>query len=324
MPRTVTLASFAATVAIVVPVGWHRLDADIERDGKHVRSLQRVAVIDGVKVTLDVDRAIVTTGDTVTATLRAYADTPRRVAVDLTLFHSRIDPAQRVEPPVEAMDKEQLELAAAPGGGRAVTTKLKLLARQHERMQLDMFRIYVGRHGHKIRTGYDGDEDDSDAADAAGVGILGWSGNTLALAIEPQGAARDDVPFIVAVRVKNTTRHAMCRPWITLGTAIGLRGEIVAGDAVAIDENEINPDADHAGDDDGPDTHCAFAPGSELVRRFTVTVAPRGRREVAFVASALAFPDDGPGAYVGGAVDAKVVPIVRDGGGEPGRAIAVQ
>src|SRR5262249_25029945 len=85
MSRT-AIASFLATVGIVVPAAWRLLDANIQTDGKKLRPLQQQLVVDGARVTLDVDRSVVLTGSTLTAKLRAYSDTPRTVAVDLTLL----------------------------------------------------------------------------------------------------------------------------------------------------------------------------------------------------------------------------------------------
>ena len=76
-------AGFIATVAILVPAGWHMLDANIEKDGKHLRPMQQTLDIDGVSVALDVDRSVVMTGDTVMAKLVATSDMPKDVKVDL-------------------------------------------------------------------------------------------------------------------------------------------------------------------------------------------------------------------------------------------------
>src|SRR4051812_18056611 len=83
-----TILGFVLTVGVLVPAGWHLLRADIEMDGKRLRPLRQTLDLDGVKVTLDVDREVVMTGDTVKATLVAYADTPRDVAVDVHALHT--------------------------------------------------------------------------------------------------------------------------------------------------------------------------------------------------------------------------------------------
>src|SRR6185312_160912 len=57
------LASFVVTVGIGVPMAWHVLDASVERDGKKFRPAQKSFTVDGTRITLDVDRSLVRTGE---------------------------------------------------------------------------------------------------------------------------------------------------------------------------------------------------------------------------------------------------------------------
>src|SRR5258706_13142543 len=102
------LRAFLVTVGMVAPVAWHFTDADIQHDGKRLRPLQQSFTVDGTRVTLDVDRELVMTGDTVTAKLRAYGDKRKDIAIDLTLLHSSNYEGERVEMPWQAIDHEKL------------------------------------------------------------------------------------------------------------------------------------------------------------------------------------------------------------------------
>src|SRR5215510_2950810 len=76
MPNHPTLAAAFVTLAVIAPAGWRALDADIQSDGKRLRPLQQSFTVDGTRITLDVDRHVVMTGDTVTATLVALGERP--------------------------------------------------------------------------------------------------------------------------------------------------------------------------------------------------------------------------------------------------------
>ena len=142
-------AGFLLSVGILVPAGWHSLGADIERDGKHMRPMQQVMTVDGVHVALDVDRSVVITGDTVTAKLVATADKPQDVTVDLRALHTQNYSGERVERPWQQIDRETITLHAAPDGGPAVTTRIKLGERPDELALEDSFKILVTKHGLK-------------------------------------------------------------------------------------------------------------------------------------------------------------------------------
>ena len=97
--------------------------------------------VDGASVTLDVDRSVVMTGDTVTATLVATSDKPKDVKVDLRALHSTNYSGERVERPWQQIDRETITLHAAPGGGKPVTTRVKLGERPTELALEDSFKI---------------------------------------------------------------------------------------------------------------------------------------------------------------------------------------
>src|SRR5437763_3634756 len=194
MKRHATLAAFLVTIAVAVPAAWHALGADIEHDGKHLRPLQKTLVLDnGVKVTLDVDRSVVMTGDTVTATLRAFADKRQDVAIDVHALHSTNYEGERVSQPWQQIDRETIQLVAAPNGGKPVTTQIKLADLPEKKALADSFEIMITAHGQKFTTNkFDNgqtrtDYDSVEEGKAAAISIEGWSGNSLAMSIERQG-----------------------------------------------------------------------------------------------------------------------------------------
>jgi hypothetical protein len=302
MSRHLSLAAFFATIAVIVPVAWHSSDATIETEGKSFRPLQQAFTVDGVRVTVDVDRSVITTGDTVTATLHAYADTTKSVAVDLTVLKSVDEPGERVSPPPRAIDHEKLALTASSDGGKGVTTRLRLGSHTRHAARIDRFMIYVAPHGKKTPT-----SDDTGGPDyagqvgkgrAAGFGVLGWSGDSLRLAIVPEGPITPDAPFTIDVHVTNTSGRDLPEPPVfDLGTKLSLDASVNAGDDFDI---EPVPAPDQGSDDDS--APHPFAKGAEVIQKYTVTPHTKGVDHVTFVAGAYAWPDD-PGAILAGAMD---------------------
>lgn len=74
-----------AALALVVPAA---ASAEIDVTGKGLRPVQQSCTIDGVRVTLGVDRPVVLTGDSVKATLVADGDVGKQVAVEVSTLHS--------------------------------------------------------------------------------------------------------------------------------------------------------------------------------------------------------------------------------------------
>ncbi len=325
--RNITLAAFLVTVAIIVPAGWHALDADIQTDGKRLRPLQQSFVVDGTRITLDVDRRIVMTGDTVKATLVAFSETPKQVTVDLRALRSSNYEGARVQMPWTPIDRETLKLTAAPNGGKPVETLIVLGERPDAPALVDAFQIYVCPHGKKLpKTDYDEGGAGEGPVDydvgisegwAAGVGITGWSGNNLKMAITAEGKPTADAPFVIAVRVKNTTGQPLARaPRISLSTDAALEGteeashedaavtiEEISADAVsadAVSADAVSADAVNADDDESN----VFKRGQSMVARFRVTPKKPGLGKLTFLASAFES-DEEPGPTTAGAMDAR-------------------
>jgi len=278
--------SFAATVGVIVPAAWHHLDATIDKDGKHVRPLRQELEVDGARVTIDVDRNLIHTGDKVTAKLRAFSDTPKRVAVDLTLLRTNDEFGSRVAAPPKAIDKEHFTLEATPEGGKVVDTQLTMVP-TGDHNKLDWFRIVVTPKGDNV-------DPFGNADGAAAVGVLGWTDNDFDLTITHKGKLVAGTPFEVAVRLTNTSDHVMKHvPYVQLGTQVGLSG-IEEGD-VTIEPAEDNPE--HGGH---------LKPGKSVVQKFTVTPKQDDLKSVTFVATAYMWDDNnGPSPISSGAVEAR-------------------
>jgi hypothetical protein len=291
MSRTFAL-SFAATVGVIVPAAWNHLDATIDKDGKHVRPLRQELEVDGARVTIDVDHNLIHSGDRVTAKLRAFSPTPKRVAVDLTVLRTNDEFGSRVAEPPKAIDKEHFTLEAAPDGGKVVDTQLTMTATTGNGGKLNWFRIIVTPRGEKVDT-FGNASGDSVAA----VGVLGWTDNDFKLAITHKGKLVAGTPFEVAVRITNTSDHVMKHvPFVQLGTQVGLSG-LEDGDVTIEDADDH---AEHA---------SRLKPGASVVQKFTVTPKQDDLKSVTFIASAYVWGNDGPAPITSGAVEARTFKV---------------
>jgi hypothetical protein len=310
MPKNPTLAAVLVTVAVIVPAGWHALDANIQTDGKHLRPLQQSFTVDGTRITLDVDRQVVITGDTVTATLVAFSDTPRPVSVDLWALHTSNYAGERVEQPWVPIDREVLKLTAAPHGGKPVTTSIALGERPDRPALMDSFKIYVTPHGKKPprREGDDRVDYETGVSEgyAAAVAITGWSGNNLAMSVKPEGRPTGDAPFTVAVRIKNTSGQELARrPYVSLSTEAALEAseeqepENAAVAIERIDGEELEGTDEYGG---------RFKRGEAMIARFRVTPRKSGLRKITFLASAFES-DEEPGPTTAAAMDARTLEL---------------
>jgi hypothetical protein len=315
MHRT-TVISFVATIGVAVPAAWHVLGADIRTDGNKLRTFQQSFTFDNTRVTLDVDRNLVQTGDKVTATLRAYGP-PRQVAIDLAVVQTNNYEGERVEQPSTEIDHEKLLLTVLPDGGPAKATVIRLGSRPSQLAMTDSFRIFITQHGHKPEmTANDfgnGSERDWNGAvesgNAAAVGIMGWSGNSLTMKIVPEGAVTTKAPFIVAVHVKNTSgREQSHQPTVGLGVQI-TSGGYVDNPAEEVDIERLGANGEPESYPTTDEQDRSFAMGADLVTRFRVT--PKVElKQFTFVADSD-IHDDQPGPTVAGAMEIATIPITE-------------
>ena len=312
MKRHATLAAFLVTVAIAVPAGWHALGASIDVDGKHLRPLEQTLMLDdGTKVTLDVDRSVVMTGDTVHVKLRAFAEKRKEVAIDLHALHTTNYAGERIERPWDSIDRETFTLEATPHGGRVVETAVVLGMRPDRLGLMDSFKIMITKHGTKFpkrefdvagtdkRTDFESIEEGK----AAAIAISGWSGNNLAISVEPQGKITANDPFTVLVRVKNTSGKKLDHhPWIELGTEAALSATDDPEAAAAVAIERIDTDSDDESD-------RSWKKGATYTQKFVVSPHLSGNKRVTFLARA--FENDGLGPFGPGALDAKTFDVVK-------------
>jgi hypothetical protein len=317
-PRAQFATGFFATIAVLVPSAWHILGADIERDGKHMRPLQQKVTIDGAVIALDVDRSVVMTGDTVTATLVATSDAPKDVVVDLRALHTQNYSGERVERPWQQIDRETITLHAAPGGGTPVKTKLKLGERPAELALADSFRVMVTRHGAKPAIHeFDGvNAPDYDALQgedgtlAAAVFVRGWSGNSLGIQIVPKGPVTGDAPFTVAVTIKNTSGHKLEHaPWIELTTDDALTAADDSSQPALEIERAEGPADGQPDADPSPAEPTPVKKNGTVTQLFTVTPHRKLTGKLAFLATAT--ENEGLGPYGAGAMDIRTFDVAE-------------
>lgn len=308
MLRNTTLAAFLVTVAIIVPAGWHALGADIQTDGKRLRPLQQSFMVDDTRITLDVDRSVVMTGDTVKAKLVAYSDTPKSITVDLTALHSSNYEGGRVEKPWVPIDHETIKLTAAPDGGKPVETAIQLGTPPDGPALIDSFKIYVSAHGKKPPKREYMDDPNSRDYDvgitegyAAAIAITGWSGNNLSMSINTEGRPTSDAPFTVAVRIKNTSGQKLLhQPYVTLTTEAALQGTSEEGsEEAAVVLEQIENDENTVERWDTP-----FKRGETMVVKYRVIPNKHDLRKITFLAQAFES-DEELGPTTAGAMDAR-------------------
>ncbi|MEO8845893.1 MAG: hypothetical protein ABI591_28300 [Kofleriaceae bacterium] len=312
MHRT-TVISFVATIGVAVPAAWHVLGADIRTDGAKLRTFQQSFTFDNTRITLDVDRNLVQTGDKVTATVRAYGP-PRQVAIDLAVLESSNYAGERVEQPSTQIDHEKLLLTVLPDGGPARSTTIALGTRPRQRALTDSFRIYITQHGHKpdqTEGDYGAEPDWTGAVEsgnAAAIGIIGWSGNSMKMRIVPEGVVTPNAPFVVAVKVVNSTGHVLPHhPYFSLANQINASGFMEAPEEHFTIE-QINPDGEDYDYPTVDDEQDQVAVGEELVARFRVT--PKGDigKVIPLVASADVYESQ-PGPVIAGAMEIVTVSV---------------
>ncbi|MDB4958859.1 MAG: hypothetical protein JWO36_6428 [Myxococcales bacterium] len=301
MSSRTTLTAFLATAAVAIPAGWRVLDADIQTDGKRVRPMQQAFTVDGARVTLEVDRGLVMTGDSVTAKLVAYSDTPKRVALEMRVTQSSNYEGERVEQPEIAIDHEKLTLDAAPGGGKPFLTRIKLGTKPDRIAVTDDFKIYVAAVGKKPSKEDDTDAPPAAVADEAAVTVHGWSGDNLGISIEPQGHPVVGMPFTVKVRVKNTSGRTLHPPWVSLATQLAGSGWAESGtdfDVTPVDEAAT------------PDGEAPWKRGAVWVKKFVITPKDHTHKQITLVGSAIV--GEGIGPTLAGAMDARTFTLDAD------------
>ena len=278
---------FWFVIAMIVSRAAH---ADLATDGKLLPAHPQSVTIGDVLVTVEVDRSVVITGQTVNVTLAAR----KPVTVDVTALHTSNYPGDMTDTAWTQIAHKTVALT----GAAPATIAFTLGTRPGRRGLLDLFKIFVAAPGAtvpKFEQYPDGPtfEQVVEAGTGAAIEIRGWSGNTLDLTIEPEGKVALDAPFVVAVRLKNTSGGKLPeRPEVHL---------VTSAPDTKIEEVE------------DPDTsRKAWAKGAAYVARFKVTPGVRSARQLAFLATAF-VTELVPGALhtAAGAIDAATFPVMH-------------
>jgi hypothetical protein len=284
MRLSTPLLGFTASFLVFVPVASRSLEADVPTDGALTRPDQQTMTVKGATITVALDRGLMKAGDEAKVTLIATADTARDVALDVTAMKDKGMGDERVPRPPVIVGRREVIVHAAPGGGAPTEVSFHL-GHKDAPGQVAWFDVQVTPARAKKPTGRAWE--DQDAGKAAIAGLATWTGNSFGLAIEPPATLPPAGPFVVGVRVTNTTRRPLEHVAVQLGSARhgGSWNELDGALEVGSDDAFT---ADVLGDaDDAP-----LAPGATRVVSFTITPAD-GAHAFALMAEASA---DGAGA----------------------------
>ncbi len=260
-----TVAAFFATLLIAVPAGWHALGADIQTDGPATRPKLKTLQVDGVKVSVELDRGVLMAGGTLKATLIATSEKSKTISLDVRALEDMGYGEERVANPPQQVGKRRITIESAPEGGKPVEVAFKLGSRGRKGA-VSWYDIEVTKTGTK-RTDdmfYAAEEDQLPIA--ASVGAATWTGNSIPLAIELPAVIPTDKPFTVAVRITNTTKKPI--DWLEIDVGDqqlnygGLEGELYAGHTG--EQYEI-------GAMEGNYDNEPLEPGQQRVARFVIT-----------------------------------------------------
>ncbi|HTJ45705.1 MAG TPA: hypothetical protein VL463_26565 [Kofleriaceae bacterium] len=298
--RATTVIGFSASFVFFASVAWRATEADIPADGALTRPAQRTLTVGSSKITVDLDRGIMTAGDEVKVSLVGTADMERDVALDLTALEDEGMGDERVPIPPVVVGRRSVIVHAVPGGGAPTVASFHLGHRGDPGM-MSWFDVQVtpSKLHPPSRILYDDD------GHSAVIGVATWTGNRFGLAIEPPAAPpAPGAPFVVAVRVTNTTKKPIENIYVELGSSRNLDYDPMGG-MFAGENNDFTVEAQgNDGDED------ALAPGASRVQRFTITPA-EGVTKVAILADAHASG--------GGAMDVREIELVA---GEPTPSVA--
>lgn len=106
--KRVGLIAFGVTTCVLVPAAIHRLTAGSKQVAKLVAPGARSLSIDGAKIDVALDRAILDPGDKVHVKLTASADKARRVTVDVLVLESVGSGGGRVDDPPRSLARQSV------------------------------------------------------------------------------------------------------------------------------------------------------------------------------------------------------------------------
>jgi hypothetical protein len=205
------IVAFVATVAVVVPAGWHSLEADLDLEGAQARPLRKTLTIDGAQVTVDVDRRLVRSGGQVTVTLVGTAASAREVELDVRLLATRQETRHRVASPGVLQEEHHVTVTAGPGGGRPVAVPLTAARADRRPTGFDLYDLEILPTVEDFRTSPAGDPN------VVRVGVIGWVGDSMPVKIVPTRPIPSEGPFEIDVTVENVSARPLDYVFVDFG-----------------------------------------------------------------------------------------------------------
>ncbi|MEO8704558.1 MAG: hypothetical protein ABI867_31175 [Kofleriaceae bacterium] len=194
--------AFAATVGVIVPAGWHTLEAELEVDGPRTRPARKTLMVDGADIQVDLDRGVLKTGGTVTVTLVATAASPREVELDVRMLATQQGSGHRVAAPGVLQDTRHITVMAKPGG--ETTTVAFTTARTPMRAgAFNLFDVEIAPAVEAFRTTPAGDPN------VVRMGVVGWNDGGLPVKMTPTTTIPAEGEFAIDVAVQNTSNRPL-------------------------------------------------------------------------------------------------------------------
>lgn len=286
-----SVAAFLATVLVAVPAGWQLLGANIQTDGPALRPPKETFTVDGVTVSVELDRGISAAGGQVKAILVATSDTPKEISLDVRALEDNGYGEERVPNPPTVVSKRRVKVKAGPNGGAPVEVAFNLGTTRHKG-SVQWFDIDVMSSKTRYRKNEWEGSDQPNAAryydygdetlpqNAARIGFAVWGGNAIPLAFEPTKIPPTG-PFEIAVTVKNTKKRAIEWMEVDIGNQLGLEG--LSSELMVTAYREDSPyDIETVGDESSE----PLEPGATRTYRFKVTPKNDATKKFTFMAHA--------------------------------------
>jgi hypothetical protein len=147
------LVLFLATLAVTVPAAWRSTTALLPVDGAPVRPPIATLAVDDVTVTASMDKAVVEDGEEVAVQLVAMSSTRQQVKVEIALEQRSGEPRGRSMAPSVQIERQEVTLVAAKGGGKPRTITVKPRAARSPGM-LTAFTVRLSTQGKAAQPAY--------------------------------------------------------------------------------------------------------------------------------------------------------------------------
>jgi len=269
--RKVGLVAFTVTSLVLVPAAIHKLTAGSKQLARLVAPDARSLEIDGAKIDVAVDRAILDAGDQVKVKLHATSGKAHKVTVDVLVLESTGSDGGRVESPPNRIARERVTLdVKADGATKELAFRLPgtrgrgmegidtlghytilvmapKAADQLERLRrradkVDGMTDETGAYSAFMTAYYESPEDDADGVTEE-VGKLGATARLTVqtraksspVALRVPETVRPNEAFSVIVRVSNPFKHAVAGVGVRLEIPTMLHGDYLGLPAEQVD-----------------------------------------------------------------------------------------